>query len=80
MKKLLYIDTFSTGHMHEMFDASSLRMFSDMYNEVYYRANQDSIDNVTHLLGGMPSNVKARPLNIVNIYNQGVSIQFRTHV
>lgn len=68
MKKLLYIDTFSTGHMHEMFDASSLRMFSDMYNEVYYRANQDSIDNVTHLLGGMPLNVKTRPLNIVNIY------------
>lgn len=68
MKKLLYIDTFSTGHMHEMFDASSLRMFCDLYDEVVYRANKDSIDNVKHLLGGLPSNVKAKPINIVNIY------------
>ena len=68
MKKLLYIDTFSTGHMHEMFDASSLRMFCNIYDEVCYRANKDSIDNVAHLLGGIPSNVNAKPLNIVNIY------------
>ena len=46
MKKLLYIDTYSTGHLHEMFDASSLRMFCDMYDEVRYYANKDSIDNV----------------------------------
>lgn len=68
MKKLLYIDTFSTGHMHEMFDASSLRMFCDIYDEVCYRANKDSVDNVAHLLRGLPSNVKAKSLNIVNIY------------
>lgn len=68
MKKLLYIDTFSTGHMHEMFDASSLRMFCDLYDEVFYRANKDSIDNVKHLLGDLPSNVKEKPINIVNIY------------
>ena len=49
MKKLLYIDTYSTGHLHEMFDASSLRMFCDMYDEVRYYANKDSIDNIEHL-------------------------------
>ena len=48
MKKLLYIDTFSTGHIHEMFDASSLRMFGDLYDEIVYCANKDSIENIKH--------------------------------
>lgn len=68
MKKLLYIDTYSTGHLHEMFDASSLRMFCYMYDEVRYYANKDSIDNVEHLLGELPKNVKAKSVNIVNVY------------
>lgn len=68
MKKLLYIDTYSTGHLHEMFDASSLRMFCDMYDEVCYYANKDSIDNVEHLLGELPKNVKVSMINVVNIF------------
>lgn len=68
MKKLLYIDTFSTGHMHEMFDASSLRMFCDMYDDVSYHANKDSIDNVEHLLGELPKNVKFSAINVINIF------------
>lgn len=68
MKKLLYIDTYSTGHLHEMFDASSLRMFCDMYDEVRYYANKDSIDNVAHLLGELPKNVKVSMINVVNIF------------
>lgn len=68
MKKLLYIDTYSTGHLHEMFDASSLRMFCDMYDEVRYYANKDSIDNVEHLLGELPKNVKVSIINVVNIF------------
>lgn len=68
MKKLLYIDTYSTGHLHEMFDASSLRMFCYMYDEVRYYANKDSIDNVEHLLGELPKNVKVSIINVVNIF------------
>lgn len=68
MKKLLYIDTYSTGHLHEMFDASSLKMFCDMYDEVRYYANKDSIDNVEHLLGELPKNVKVSIINVVNIF------------
>ena len=68
MKKLLYIDTYSTGHLHEMFDASSLRMFCNMYDEVRYCANKDSIDNVEHILGELPNNVKVSIINVVNIF------------
>lgn len=68
MKKLLYIDTFSTGHIHEMFDASSLRMFGDLYDEIVYCANKDSIENIKHLLGEMPSSIKVKSVNIVDIY------------
>lgn len=68
MKKLLYIDTFSTGHIHEMFDASSLKMFGDLYDEIVYCANKDSIENIKHLLGEMPSSIKVKSVNIVDIY------------
>lgn len=68
MKKVLYIDTYSTGHLHEMFDASSLKMFCDMYDEVRYYANKDSIDNVEHLLGELPKNVKVSIIDVVNIF------------
>lgn len=68
MKRLLYIDTFSSHHMHEMFDASSLSMFCSLYDAVDYRANKDSIADVEHLLGGLPDNVKAKSINLVNIY------------
>ena len=68
MKRLLYIDTFSSNHMHEMFDASSLKMFCSLYDVVEYRANRDSIVDVEHLLGGLPDNVKTKSINLVNIY------------
>lgn len=68
MNKLLYIDTFSTNHIHEMFDASSLLMFAQLYENIDYYADGDSLHNVEYLLGHMPSNVVIHKINLVNIY------------
>lgn len=68
MKKLLYIDTFSSNHIHEMFDASSLLMFAQLYDSIDYYGNGNSLSNVEHILGRMPDNVAAHKINLVNIY------------
>ena len=68
MKKLLYIDTYSFNHIHEMFDASSLLMFAQLYDSIKYYGNGDSLANVEHMLGKMPNNVTAHKINLVNIY------------
>jgi glycosyltransferase involved in cell wall biosynthesis len=58
MKRAYYIDTFSIGHVHEMFDASSLLMFSHLYNKIDYYARRDSFENVSKLLNELPNNVR----------------------
>lgn len=56
--KLIYADTYSIGAFHEMFNATSLKMFSFIFNEVYYFSTLSSKNNVEALLGVFPSNIK----------------------
>lgn len=76
MKKAYYIDTFSTQHLHEMYDASSLMMFSTMYDEIIYRASGSSVAHVTSLLGGkLPDNVCVQELPIIHSYGRFASLK-----
>ena len=68
MTKAYYIDTFSTGHLHEMFNASSLLMFASMYEHVEYRASRSSYEHVQQLLSKLPDNVSFRPLHVIDAY------------
>lgn len=56
--KAYYIDSFSFESMHEMYNASSLKMFSCIYDEVIYSADISSKKNVEKLLNGLPQNIK----------------------
>lgn len=67
MKKAVYIDTFSTQHLHEMYNASSLKMFASMYDVVEYRTSRSSEKHVRALMGGnLPQNVVVKELNTIN--------------
>lgn len=68
MTKAYYIDTFSTGHLHEMFNASSLMMFASMYDHIEYRASSSSYEHVLLLLGSLPENVSYQPLRVIDAY------------
>lgn len=65
MKKAYYIDTFSTDHLHEMYNASSLEMFCYMYDSIDYYARKDSICNVLTILGKKPTNVTIHYIPII---------------
>lgn len=69
MKKLIYADTFSCGSFHEVFNASSLKMFANMYQSVIYYATASSCRSVKILLNGLPQNVSYRPLFIITFNN-----------
>lgn len=70
MKKAYYIDTFSTQHLHEMYNASSLKMFASMYDTIEYRTSRSSLEHVKHLLGGLPSNVHASTIPTIHAYSR----------
>lgn len=70
MRKAYYIDTFSIGHVHEMFDASSLTMFTYIYDEMEYRASLSSKLNVETIMGGLPPSVNYKRLRIPHTVNK----------
>ena len=56
--KFKYIDSFSDGAFHEVFNSSSLKMFANIYPHVEYYAGKKSMSCVEHILGGsLPGNV-----------------------
>lgn len=57
MSKLIYIDSFCYGHLHEDFNASSLLMFCKLYDSVEYYATSSSMEAVSSILKGLPENV-----------------------
>lgn len=69
IKKAYYIDTYSTEHLHEIFDASSLLMFSYMYEHVEYRAARSSYAHVVSLLGSLPKNVTYAPIAVAHVFS-----------
>jgi Glycosyltransferase len=76
MKQAYYIDTFSTGHLHEMFNASSLQMFAAMYDHIEYRASRSSYEHVVQLLGNLPDNVTYHPIAVANAYKGWKRMRF----
>lgn len=64
--KAYYIDSYSKGNLHEMFDASSLLVFSKMFDSIEYRADKSSKKSVEILLNELPLNIKYKPIFVFN--------------
>ena len=57
MRKAYYVDSFSAGHFHEMYNASSLLMFSHLYDKIDFFAGRTASSNTIELLKELPANV-----------------------
>ncbi len=64
MSKAYYIDTFSNNTDHEMYNASSLKMFACLYDEIIYCADQSAMRNLKRMLKGFPSNVSYQKIKV----------------
>lgn len=76
MKRVYYIDTFSTGYLHEMFNAAALVMFAAMYDHVEYRTSRSSFEHVKALLGYIPENVSVAFIPTIEAYRGGKRLKF----
>ena len=80
-KTLIYADTFSYGEHHEIFNASSLKMFSLIYDKVIYIASKSSYNASLKQLKVMPANVEYKAIHLLcvnktslqNFYNHLIS-------
>lgn len=57
MTKLIYIDSFGIGSFHETFNSSSLKMMSEIFNNVEHYSTKSSFEAVSSLLHDVPQNV-----------------------
>lgn len=55
--KLIYIDSFGIGSFHETFNSSSLKMMSEIFNNVEHYSTKSSFEAVSNLLHDVPQNV-----------------------
>lgn len=62
MSRLIYADTFGIGNFHETFNASSLKMFSGIYEDVVYIATPSAKKCVEDILGSFPQNVRYKSI------------------
>ncbi|MGK0308102.1 MAG: hypothetical protein ACI8RP_001060 [Urechidicola sp.] len=65
-RKLIYVDNLSKGTVHEMYNASSLKMFSEIYDEVIYYTSRPVKKNTFRILKNKPINIKYKFLPIIN--------------
>ena len=80
-KKLIYADTYSYEGHHEIFNASSLKMLSLIYDKVTYIASRSSYKASLTQLKEMPFNVNYKAIHMIsenrtsiqNFYNHIVS-------
>lgn len=70
MNRLIYADTFSFGNFHEGYNASSLKMFSSIFDDVHYYASKSSFLVVSTILKEIPLNVAYKSLYIPNPRNR----------
>lgn len=62
------MDPLSRGSYHEVFNSSSLKMFSCIYDSIDYYASKSSYDSVLKEFGGiLPENIKYHRLFVSNI-------------
>lgn len=64
MKRLIYIDTYSTGTLHEMFNAASLKMFATIYPQIEYYADKTTKEHMIKLIKELPSNVTYHRIHV----------------
>ena len=70
MNKAYYIDTYSKGNLHEMYNASSLLMFSYMFGKIIYVADNTSKQNVENLLKKLPHNIIFKKIFVPSAHNK----------
>lgn len=58
MLRLRYIDSYSLGNFHELFNATSLSMMSHVFDDITYYSTSSSMQAVKYILEGLPPNVK----------------------
>lgn len=64
MKRLFYIDTYSTGPLHEMFNAASLKVFSMIFDKIEYFADSSAQEHSYHLMDNIPTNITYHPIHV----------------
>lgn len=69
-RKLIYVDNTSTGSFHEMYNASSLKMFSEIYDDVNYYTSKSVRNNTFNLLKNNPINITCKFLPIIQSKNR----------
>lgn len=70
MKRLFYVDTYSTGPLHEMFDAASLKLFSSIFDQIEYYADSTAQEHAFHLIDNIPSNITYHPIHVPTVHSQ----------
>lgn len=65
MKRLVYVDINSTGVFHRGFNGSSLLMFSEIYDQIFYYSDRSSMEVLREDFGGeLPKNVFYKPIKL----------------
>lgn len=64
MNRAYYIDTYSYGSLHEMYNASSLLMFSYIFDNILYAADISSKRQVENILVKIPENIKYQKIYV----------------
>ncbi len=64
MKRLIYIDTYSTETLHEMFNAASLKVFATIYPQIEYYADRTTKEHMVKLIKGLPPNVTYHEIHV----------------
>ena len=65
MNKLLYIDSFGIGPFHETFNSSSLKMMSEIFDNVEHYSTKSSFEAVSKLLHNVPENINHHNLFVL---------------
>lgn len=69
MNKIIYVDNFSTKNFQEIFNVSSLKMMSDVFDEVVYYTSKSNKVATYGLFNEVPKNIKYRFIPIIGFSN-----------
>ncbi|TVZ16942.1 glycosyltransferase family 4 protein [Maribacter sp. MAR_2009_72] len=65
MRKLHFIDSYSTKELHELFNSSSLMMFSKLYDRVEYYASKTSSLNTKKIIQPFPTTISIHNIPVI---------------
>ena len=69
--KLIYVDNSTIGSVHELFNATSLKMFSEIYDEVIYYTSRSVKKNTFRIIQNKTINVRYKFLPIIHWDDKG---------